>query len=63
MLGVFRMLNALMCAHDILRLVTEAGSLTSLARSPITNQMVEIKSIVMSGETCSILNRNVFGDE
>lgn len=43
--------------------VTEAGSLTSLARSPITNKMVEMKSIIMSGETCSISTGNVFGDE
>jgi hypothetical protein len=43
--------------------VKEAGSLTSLARSPITKQMVEIKSIEMSGETCSVLTRNVFSDE
>jgi hypothetical protein len=43
--------------------VTEAGSLTSLARSPITKKMVEIKSIKMSGESCSVLSRNVFEDE
>jgi hypothetical protein len=43
--------------------VTEAGSPTSLARSPITNKMVEIKSIAMTGENCSISPGNVFGDE
>ena len=43
--------------------VTEAGSQTSLARSPITNKMVEIKSIAMSGENCSVSTGNVFGDE
>ena len=46
-----------------LSFVTEAGALTALARSPITNKMVEIKSIVMSGENCSISTGNVFGDE
>jgi hypothetical protein len=43
--------------------ITEAGSLTSLAWSPITNRMVEIKSIGMSGEKCSVSTGNVFGDE
>ena len=46
-----------------LSFVTEAGSLISLARSPITNKMVEIKSIAMSGENCSVSTGNVFGDE
>ena len=46
-----------------LSFVTEAGSPTSLARSPITNKMVEIKSIAMSGENCSVSTGNVFGDE
>ena len=43
--------------------VAEAGSLTSLTRSPITTKMVEIKSIVMSGENCSVSTGNVFGNE
>jgi hypothetical protein len=43
--------------------VTEAGSPTSLGRSPITHKLVEFKSITMSDATCSILSRNVFGNE
>jgi hypothetical protein len=47
----------------MLSYVTEAGSLTSFAWSPITKKMVEFKSIEMSDESCSVLSRNVFGDE
>jgi hypothetical protein len=43
--------------------VTEAGSPTSFGRSPITKKMVEFQTISMSAETCSVLTRNVFGDE
>ena len=39
------------------------GSLTGLTRSPITHKNLEIKSIVMSGEKCSVSAGNVFGDE
>jgi hypothetical protein len=46
-----------------LSFVREGGSPTALARSPITNKMVEIKSIAMSGENCAISTGNVFGDE
>jgi hypothetical protein len=43
--------------------VTEEGSPTSFGRSVITKRIVEFQSISMSGETCSVLNRNVFGNE
>jgi hypothetical protein len=38
----------------------QAGASTSTAFSPITKKMVELQSIITSGESCTVRSGNVF---